>query len=125
MGILQSQGVGVIGAEAQVTHELMPQYVKSLKNNYKQFVMQTRAMSKNSVHREISDMLAWYEENCGYSFEKAMKITLRKKRRLLEEILAEDSDDDGSDEDDEEGDDEAEEGDDEAEEDEDGDDEAE
>ncbi len=89
---LERQGMSEKDAKAQVEHELMPQYVKSLAKNYKILVKQIRSLDKNSYHREIMHLLTWYEEGCGYSFDKAIKITLRKKRRLLEEILADDSD---------------------------------
>ena len=67
--------------------------------------------NKNSTHHTIMRSIDWYEDH-GYSFEKALKLTLRKKRHLLEEMLDDfddyddvDDEEDGDDDTDDNGDD--------------------
>ena len=65
----------------------MPVYRKSLMNVYKKFVVQMHDLSINTHHKEIMSMLNWNLEWKGFKFSKALDITMRKKRRLFEEIL--------------------------------------
>ena len=77
---------GVTDAEEQVSDELRPKYLKSLTKAYTKFVQQTDSFNKNSTHNEIMKTIAWYECR-GYDFEKALTISLRKKRHLLGDVL--------------------------------------
>jgi hypothetical protein len=97
-------------ADSKVSHELRPKYCRSLIQLYKKFLNQTYDLGRNSHHREIMRMVYWYKVCKGYEFDKALDITLRKKRHLFEVILdeaqeaaeaaAEDDDNDGDDSDD-------------------------
>jgi hypothetical protein len=73
-------------AEDQVVNELRPKYLKSLTKGYKKIDEQFHSLNRNSTHNDIMKTIAWYECR-GYDFEKALKIVLRKKRHLLQEIL--------------------------------------
>jgi hypothetical protein len=84
---LEEEGVDEKDIEIQVTETLMPLYRKSLVNIYKQFVAQSHDLDKNPYHRDIMQTLRWYIEWKGYKFDRALDITMRKKRHLFEEIL--------------------------------------
>jgi Ran GTPase-activating protein (RanGAP) involved in mRNA processing and transport len=86
-----------------VVNELRPKYLKSLVKIYKKLLVHIHALNENGTHHGIMNTIQWYESR-GYSFEKALKVTLRKKRRLLEEILdgfLDDSDDEEEEEEEE------------------------
>ena len=79
-----------VKADSQVSHELRPKYCRSLMQVYKKFLHQMHELSTNIQHNEIMNMVNWYLMYKGYDFNKAVDITLRKKRHLFEDILDED-----------------------------------
>ena len=109
MQALEDEGSSRKEADEDVTEQLKHRYVKSLADIYKKFLTKMHAMKKNSAHKEILNMIAWYEGR-GYAFEDAIRKALRRKRHVFEEILewAEEDeeeemdaeDDDGDDDDD-------------------------
>ena len=111
-------------ADSRVSQELRPKYCRSLTQLYKQFISQMHALNNDGRHKEIMKTVDWYMQCKGYEFDKAVDITMRKKRRLLENIVDEaqdeaetaaetdddsDTDDDDSDTDDDDDDDDDEE----------------
>jgi hypothetical protein len=56
-------------------------------NGYKKFLVQMHDLSKNHYHKEIMQTINWYIGKRGYKFETALEMTMRKKRRLFEEIM--------------------------------------
>jgi hypothetical protein len=84
---LEKEGVDEKEIETQVTDALMPLYRKSLINIYKKYMVQMHDLSTNPYHREIMQSLNWYLQWKGFSFDRALDITIRKKRGLFEDIL--------------------------------------
>jgi hypothetical protein len=90
---LESDGMTVKEAGNRVSEMLMPKYRRSLIRIYKKLVGTMHGLSKNCQHREIMQMVNWYVHWKDYSFEKAMDITLQKKRHLFKDLLEEESGD--------------------------------
>ncbi len=86
---LEEEGMSEKEAAHQTSQALMPKYRHSLMQIYKIFLGQMHDLSKNSQHKEIMMMVKWYMEWKGYNFEKALDITLRKKRHVFQAILDE------------------------------------
>lgn len=84
--------VGEKQASQRAFHVLIPKYRRSFMENYKTFVKQMYALDRNSQHREIMHVLDWYMQWKGYNFEKALDITMKKKRQLFQDILEEEDD---------------------------------
>ncbi len=83
---LEKEGLTETEADKEVTQELMPQYTKSLAATYRRFATQMHCLGNNAIHREISNMVAWYRAR-GYTFDMALTKAMRKKRHLFEEVL--------------------------------------
>ena len=90
---LVEEGISEKTATQKSFRQLMPEYKNTLIQLYKSFLEQMNAVSKSWRHKEIMQVLEWYMGWKGYTFEKALEITLRKKRRLFEEIIEEEDDD--------------------------------
>jgi len=91
-------------ARQKAAQELRPKYRRSLQHEYLNFLDQMHALAKSSHHREIMQDIEWQVGWRGYSFEKAVYRTLRKKRHVFGDIIEEqldetddDDDDDGDD----------------------------
>jgi len=88
------------GATEKASDDLNPKYRRSLMRIYKQFVQRMHALSHDSDHKEFMHALDWYMGFKGYTFEKALDITMRKKSRLFEGLLEDATDDDDTEDDD-------------------------
>jgi len=95
-------------ARTQVADELMPKYVRSLSQMYGKFVRQLCSFNKNATHLELMKSIAYYMKTRACNLERAIKLALRKKRHLFQDVLngfddeTDDSDEDESSDDTEE-----------------------
>ena len=87
--------------ENEVTEILMPKYRRSLIRIIKHFVSTMHNLGDNCHFRELMQTIDYYMQWKRYEFEKALKLTMRKKRHLIEELLDSDSEDETDDADDE------------------------
>ena len=93
------EGLSEKDATQKRFRELIPQYKRSLIQNYKNFLKEMYALSKSSHHKEIMQVLDWYMGWKGYTFEKAMEVTLKKKRKVFEDLIEDQEDEDESEDD--------------------------
>jgi len=103
-------GAGEKEARQKAAQELRPKYRRSLQHVYMNFLDQMHTLAKSSHHREIMQDIDWNVGWRGYSFEKALSRTLRKKRHIFGEMIEEqldETDDDNDDDDDDDDDDDA------------------
>ena len=74
-------------AGEKAIEELHPKYRKSLVEKYRTFLEQLYDLDHNTRHKEVMQDIQWYMTWKRYSFEKALDVTLKKKRHFFDEVL--------------------------------------
>ncbi len=74
-------------ATEKTIQDLHPKYRKTLVEKYRKFLEQMYHLDHNTRHKDIMQDVQWYMTWRGYSFEKALNLTLRKKRHYFDELL--------------------------------------
>lgn len=83
----ESNGMDSEEAREEATEDMLPRYRKSMIQYYKDLALKMNALKRSGIHKEITRSIDWYICNKGYDFEKALDLTLRKKRMIFDELI--------------------------------------
>ncbi len=92
----EKEGKSREDAEDTTSEDLQSLYAKTLLEIYEEYMFIMNELKNSTYHRQIVEDTDQLMEEKFYDFDEALKIALRKNRRLFDELVA-DSDDESTD----------------------------
>ena len=92
----ENDGYSNVGARQKATEDLFQKYKRGIIKRYADMLKTMNSLKHSVIHREVIQELQKLMEEKHYSFDRALKIALRSKTQLFDELVDSEEDTDTS-----------------------------